>query len=355
MTDLPHCSAHADADQITDWMRGAPAPRTTYGGHGEESSCDALRDRIDHAPGRTVVVPGPGEVVLVRRPAPGGRHPLMPRGSLAVRSPRCEAASEGREAHHELHGASGRRGFDAVAASDLLTPAAAVDRSPAPVEEPAMAFARYTVSDVMTKTVVTVTPDAEFKEIAAVMERWKVTAVPVVESGGHVVGIVSEADLLPKEEFHEHGPGMIDPMHRLDDTAKAGSVRAEEMMTSPTVTIEPGASLPQAARLMADRRIKRLPVVDADGNLKGIVSRADLLKIFLRSDDDLAAEIRHEVVDRLFPASHGNVKVSVTRGVATLTGRVREATLIPVAARLAQSVEGVVSVDCRLDSQASAQ
>ncbi|MCX5098272.1 CBS domain-containing protein [Streptomyces sp. NBC_00439] len=217
-----------------------------------------------------------------------------------------------------------------------------------------MTSTRYTVNDVMTETVVTVTPDTEFKEIADAMERWKVTAVPVVEDKGSVVGVVSEADLLPKEEFHEHPPGMIDQMRRLGDTAKAGSVRAEELMTSPAITIEPGASLPQAARLMTDRRIKRLPVVDADGRLKGIVSRADLLKIFLRPDDNLAAEIRREVVDRLFPDSHRDVKVGVTWGVAMLTGRVPDASLIPVAARLAQSVEGVVSVDCRLEGPESA-
>ncbi|MEE1769975.1 CBS domain-containing protein [Streptomyces sp. JV185] len=216
-----------------------------------------------------------------------------------------------------------------------------------------MPTARYTVNDVMTKTVVTVTPDTEFKEIADAMQRWKVTAVPVVADGGPVVGVVSEADLLPKEEFHEHPPGMIDQMRRLGDTAKAGSVRAAELMSSPAITIEPGAFLPQAARLMADRRIKRLPVVDADGRLKGIVSRADLLKIFLRPDDDLAAEIRREVVDRLFPGSHRNVKVGVTWGTATLTGHVPDAALIPVAARLAQSVEGIVSVDCRLEGPVS--
>ncbi|MGW0960924.1 CBS domain-containing protein [Streptomyces gelaticus] len=214
-----------------------------------------------------------------------------------------------------------------------------------------MTSTRYTVNDVMTETVVTVTPDTEFKEIADAMERWKVTAVPVVEAEGTVVGVVSEADLLPKEEFHDHQPGMINHMRRLGDTAKAGSVRAEELMTRPAVTIEPGASLPQAARLMADRRIKRLPVVDADGRLRGIVSRADLLKIFLRPDDDLATEIRREVVDRLFPDSHRDVKVGVTSGMATLTGRVPDVGLIPVAAHLAQSVEGVVGVDCRLEGQ----
>ncbi|WP_327365574.1 CBS domain-containing protein [Streptomyces sp. NBC_01217] len=217
-----------------------------------------------------------------------------------------------------------------------------------------MTSARYTVDDVMTKTVVTVTPDTEFKEIAAAMERCKVSAVPVVEGGGRVVGVVSEADLLPKEEFHERGPGMIEDMRRLDDTAKAGSVRAEELMTSPAVTVRPDTLLPQAARLMAALRVKRLPVVDADGGLKGIVSRADLLKVFLRSDDELAAEIRREVVNRLFPASHRDVNVSVTRGVATLTGRVRDPALVPVAARLAQSVEGVVGVDCRIEGPAPA-
>nr|WTB31021.1 CBS domain-containing protein [Streptomyces sp. NBC_00830] len=216
-----------------------------------------------------------------------------------------------------------------------------------------MTSRRYTVIDVMTKTVVTITPDAEFKEVAAAMEQWKVTAVPVVEDEGRVVGVVSEADLLTKEEFHDHSPGMIEDMHRLSDIAKAGSVLAKDLMTSPAVTVEPDAPLPQAARLMADRHVKRLPVVDADGSLKGIVSRADLLKVFLRADDELAAEIRREVVNRLFPDSH-RVKVSVTWGVATLTGRVRDATLIPVAARLAQSVEGVVSVDCRLEGLTSA-
>ncbi|MGW1410600.1 CBS domain-containing protein [Streptomyces sp. NPDC002403] len=217
-----------------------------------------------------------------------------------------------------------------------------------------MTSTRYSVNDVMTETVVTVTPDTDFKEIADTMERWKVTAVPVVEDGDVVVGVVSEADLLPKEEYHDRPPGMIDHMRRLGDTARAGSVRAGELMTGPAITIQPDASLPQAARLMAARRVKRLPVVDADGRLRGIVSRADLLKVFLRPDDDLAEEIRREVVNRLFPDAHRDVKVGVTRGTATLTGHVPDAALIPVAARLAQSVEGVVGVDCRLEGPAPA-
>ncbi|MFB7169982.1 CBS domain-containing protein [Streptomyces sp. NPDC056254] len=206
----------------------------------------------------------------------------------------------------------------------------------------------YTVADVMTAKVIAVTPDTGFKDIAAAMERWKVTAIPVIEGEGRVVGVVSEADLLPKEEFHEKRPGMIEQMRRLGDTAKAGSTRAENLMTTPAVTIRPDATLPQAARLMADRHIKRLPVVDADGTLKGIVSRADLLKVFLRSDDELTDEIRESVVERLFPLSHKEVTVTVTHGIATLTGSVRDDHLIPMAERLARSVEGVVDVRSQL-------
>ncbi|MFD6230346.1 CBS domain-containing protein [Streptomyces sp. NPDC060232] len=208
----------------------------------------------------------------------------------------------------------------------------------------------YTVADVMTAKVIAVTPDTGFKDIAAAIERWKVTALPVIEGEGRVVGVVSEADLLPKEEFHEHRPGMIEQMRRLGDTAKAGSTRAENLMTTPAVTIRPDASLPQAARLMAERHIKRLPVVDADDTLKGIVSRADLLKVFLRTDDELTEDIRQNVVERLFPLSHNGVTVTVTHGIATLTGSVRDDHLIPMADRLARSVEGIVDVRCRLEA-----
>ncbi|RSS93117.1 CBS domain-containing protein [Streptomyces sp. WAC05292] len=210
----------------------------------------------------------------------------------------------------------------------------------------------YTVADVMTTEVVAVTPDTGFKDIAAAMRRWKVTALPVVEGEGRVVGVVSEADLLPKEEFHEHRPGMIEQMRRLADTAKAGSVTAGELMTSPAVTVGPDATLPGAARLMAVRHVKRLPVVDGGGTLRGIVSRSDLLKVFLRPDEELAAEIRRTVVERLFPLSHGAVGVTVEHGVATLTGPVRDERLIPVAERLAHAVEGVVDVRCLLRAPA---
>ncbi|WP_314245194.1 CBS domain-containing protein [Streptomyces sp. DSM 40907] len=205
----------------------------------------------------------------------------------------------------------------------------------------------------MTTKVIAVTPSTGFKDIAAAMKRWKVTALSVVEGEGRVVGVVSEADLLPKEEFHEHAPGLIGQMRRLGGTGKAGSTRAEELMTTPAVTIRPDATLPRAARLMADRHIKRLPVVDADGTLQGIVSRADLLKVFLRTDEELAAEIRHSVVERLFPLSRKAVGVTVSQGIATLTGEVRDRDMIPMAEHLTRSVGGIVDVHCRLQALAA--
>ncbi|MGW2987522.1 CBS domain-containing protein [Streptomyces goshikiensis] len=208
----------------------------------------------------------------------------------------------------------------------------------------------YTVADVMSSRVIAVTPSTGFKDIAAAMKRWKVTALPVIEGEGRVVGVVSEADLLPKEEFHEHGPGLVEQMRRLGDTAKAGSTRAEELMTAPAVTIRPDATLPRAARLMADRHVKRLPVVDADGTLQGMVSRADLLKVFLRTDEELTAEIRHEVVERLFPLSRKTVRVTVSQGIATLTGEVRDRDVTPMAEHFTRSVEGIVDVRCRLQA-----
>ncbi|WP_327302830.1 CBS domain-containing protein [Streptomyces sp. NBC_01298] len=131
-------------------------------------------------------------------------------------------------------------------------------------------------------------------------------------------------------------------------TPLAGSTLAKDLMTAPAVTVGPGATLSQAARLMAERHIKRLLVVDPDGTLQGIVSRTDLLRVFLRPDSELVDEIRREVVGRLFPLAQHRVRVDVHHGVVTLSGGILDASLIPVAARLARAVEGVVDVNCAL-------
>ncbi|MGW2956224.1 CBS domain-containing protein [Streptomyces eurythermus] len=200
----------------------------------------------------------------------------------------------------------------------------------------------------MTRAVVAVGRKALFKDIVERMEEWKVSALPVLEGDGRVIGVVSEADLLPKEEFRDSDPDLFAQLRRLPDAAKAGAMSAEELMSTPAVTVHEDATLAQAARIMAVRHVKRLPVVNAEGVLEGVVSRGDLLKVFLRADDDLADEIRRDIVDVLFPAPVEPVHIVVRDGVATLTGRVGDAALIPLAARLVQGVEGIVGVDCRL-------
>ncbi|MEU1194307.1 CBS domain-containing protein [Streptomyces sp. NPDC005859] len=213
----------------------------------------------------------------------------------------------------------------------------------------------HVVSDVMTRAVVAVGRDALFKDIVRLMEGWKVSALPVLEGDGRVVGVVSEADLLPKEEFRDLVPDRFTQRQRLSDLAKAGALTAEEVMSSPAVTVHGSTTPAEAARIMARRNVKRLPVIDDEGRLEGVVSRSDLLKVFLRDDEDLTEEVRHEVVDRLFPLPADHIRVEVSEGVVTLTGWVDGPELIPVAERLARTVEGIVDVHCHLAGASGAQ
>ncbi|MFF9077539.1 CBS domain-containing protein [Streptomyces sp. NPDC014735] len=211
--------------------------------------------------------------------------------------------------------------------------------------------APHIVSDVMTRQVVAVRRNAPFKEVVRAMGQWKVSALPVLEGEGRVVGVVSEADLLPKEEFRDSAQSLYGQQQRLADIAKAGAVTAEEVMSSPAVTVHPDVTLAQAARIMAVSHVKRLPVVDDEGILKGIVSRGDLLKVFLRSDEDIEEEVRRTVVSYLFPALSHTIHVNVYEGVVTLRGQVQDTSLVSVAVRLASAVEGVVDVEPHLTGE----
>ncbi|MGW5128672.1 CBS domain-containing protein [Streptomyces sp. NPDC004069] len=212
-----------------------------------------------------------------------------------------------------------------------------------------MQGSQYTVGDVMTPTVVALAGGAMFKEIVRTMEQWGVSAMPVLDGRGRVLGVVSEADLLRKEELRDNDPALPGGPPRPvagSRSAKARAVTAEELMNTPAVTVHPAAPLGRAARLMARHGVKRLPVVGDDGVLVGIVSRSDLLKVFLRGDDDIAGEVRRRVVAAGFLTE--SVGVAVREGVVTLTGRVPDASRVPLAIRLARGVEGVVDVRCDL-------
>ncbi|UXY25231.1 CBS domain-containing protein [Streptomyces sp. HUAS TT20] len=201
------------------------------------------------------------------------------------------------------------------------------------------------VSDVMTQTVASVGRSASFKLIVEMMQDWEVSALPVLEGEGRVVGVVSEADLLPTEELRDSPEEGYALLRLPADVAKAGALTAGDLMSSPAITVRANATLAEAARIMAREKVKRLPVVDESGLLVGVVSRVDLLKVFLRDDQDIAEEIRRDIVSHLFPLTSSALRVDVHDGVATLSGTVRDTALVPVAARLVRAVEGVVDVE----------
>ncbi|MEU3660975.1 CBS domain-containing protein [Streptomyces sp. NPDC032940] len=205
-----------------------------------------------------------------------------------------------------------------------------------------------TVSGVMTRSVVALAAGAGFKEIVRTLRTQGISALPVLDPDNRVVGVVSEADLLRKEEFRDSDEAAHTRTGPVAGREKARAGTVTELMTSPAVTVDPDAPLAAAARLMARRGVKRLPVVDADGVLQGIVSRGDLLRVFLRPDQEIADEVRHRVVGGRFPDGIGPVRVQVNEGVVTLAGPVRDVSVVLLAERLVRSVEGVVDVRCEL-------
>ena len=209
---------------------------------------------------------------------------------------------------------------------------------------------RHTVQDLMTRDVVTVDVRTPYKRVAQILAEAKVSGLPVVDDDRHVAGVVSEADLLAREEY----PSTYRPHRRilwpatLRRRRKAAASTAAELMSTPAITIEDRTSVVRAAREMDRHRIKRLPVVDEVGRLVGIVSRRDLLKIFLRTDEEIRAEIETEVLEQSLSVPSGTVRATVADGLVTLEGTVQRKTLIPVAVRLTRAVDGVVDVVDRL-------
>lgn len=204
-----------------------------------------------------------------------------------------------------------------------------------------------TVRDVMTSRVIAVKRSADFKQIAWVLRQYHVSACPVINDNGRVVGVVSEADLLYKTADCELPAGLIRLRWKLGEESKMTAVTAGQLMTSPAVTIHPDAPVAVAARVMRDRRLKRLPVVEADGALIGIVSRVDLLSVYDRPDPDILAEIMKIIHDE-FGMDMANFDVTVSSGVVTLAGFVAlQETSLELAARI-RHVEGVVAVRDRL-------
>lgn len=202
---------------------------------------------------------------------------------------------------------------------------------------------RRQVRDVMTADVVTVHEHTPFKEIARVMSERRISGLPVVDDGGRVVGVVTEGDLLRKEEFKdESSPPRLQSPRGRREREKAAGRRAASLMSAPAITVRADDSVVAVARLLHGRGIKRVPVVTEDGRLEGIVSRADLLKLFVRSDVEIASEVRREIIDRYFRTD--SVHVRAVDGVVILDGEVENRSEIPLIVRMAASVDGVVDV-----------
>ncbi|MFJ9582508.1 CBS domain-containing protein [Streptomyces acidicola] len=202
-----------------------------------------------------------------------------------------------------------------------------------------------TVAELMTRDVVRARRDLTFKEIVKLLTDHDVTAVPVVDEQDRPLGVVSEVDLLRKSADQADASGLT-PIPHLQawERAKAEGARAEELMSAPAVCARPDWTVVEAARLMEVRQVKRLPVVDDADRLLGIVSRSDLLRIFLRRDDAIHDEITQDVLRRTMGLDPSQLTVQVRDGRVDLHGSVEFRSLIPIIEQLCRSVDGVVSV-----------
>ena len=206
------------------------------------------------------------------------------------------------------------------------------------------------VGDVMTRDVVSVTPETPLKDVAAVLVERGVSGLPVCDADGAVVGVLSEADLLVKQGGSPQRPGglfaWLVETSSAPDLAKLRARTAGEAMTAPAITVPAGSSVSEAARTMVSLGVNRLPVVE-DGRLVGIVSRADLVRLFTRSDEEIARDIRQDVVKRLWIAPE-RIEVEVEQGEVVLRGEAETEVEAELLLKRIPLVAGVVGVRSEL-------
>jgi CBS domain-containing protein len=201
------------------------------------------------------------------------------------------------------------------------------------------------VADVMTTNAVAVRANASFREIAARLREYQVSAFPVLDNDDKVIGVVSEADLLPKEALeagHEGHRGLSGLRHRAE-REKATGVTAADIMSRPPVTIGPHDLVSHAAHLMYDHRITCLPVVEGE-RLIGVITRADVLSVFGRTDADIRRDITEKVIFQEFLTDPARFTVTVQDGVVTLEGRPETADMGHDIVDVVRHMDGVVAV-----------
>ncbi len=206
------------------------------------------------------------------------------------------------------------------------------------------------VGEVMTRDVVSVTPDTPLKDVAAALVERGVSGLPVCDADGAVVGVLSEADLLVKQGGPPERSGglfawLVDTASA-PDLAKLRAHTAGEAMTAPAITVDAGDPVSEAARTMVSLGVNRLPVVE-DGRLVGIVTRADLVRLFTRSDEEIARDIRQDVVKRLWIAPE-RIEVEVEQGEVVLRGEAETEVEAELLVKRIPLVAGVVGVRSEL-------
>lgn len=210
--------------------------------------------------------------------------------------------------------------------------------------EPTADHGPVLVADVMTTGVVAAHEGALFKEIVNALARNRIAAVPVIDANRHVVGIVSESDLLARIA-HSSTTLPFGRSGHADLRRKLHALTARDLMTSPAVVATPVMPIRAAAWHAARARVRRMPVIDAEGVLVGIVARSDLLRGFLRLDDDIATDIRVNVIGHAFDLDSDAVRVEVTEGVATLSGHLPQRYEVDDLVDAVRCVSGVVEVN----------
>jgi CBS-domain-containing membrane protein len=204
---------------------------------------------------------------------------------------------------------------------------------------------RRTVADVMTARVHVSSPSTPFKLLVRLIEENRVSAIPIVDGHGIPVGVVSESDLLLKERRPElEGQNFRHPLQRIQERAKAGGLVAADLMSQPPITVPLDTTLADAARLMQVRNVRRLIVVDSRGKIAGIVSRSDLLQVFLRTDEELRDEVVRQVIPAVLAPDGETVDVKVLSNVITLSGEVDRRSDADTLTRVTRDLDGVVGV-----------
>jgi CBS domain-containing protein len=209
---------------------------------------------------------------------------------------------------------------------------------------------RRTVSDVMTTHVHVASPLAPFKVLVRLIEENRVSAIPIVDQRGIPIGIVSESDLLLKERRSEleSSNDLLHLNKRRRERAKAAATVASEVMTTPPITVASDTSLGEAARHMQEKNVRRLVVVDPRGRIAGIVSRSDLLQVYLRTDKDLRNEIVSSLIPAILLTQDDAVGVAVSWNIVTLSGEVDRKSDADLLTRATRELDGVVGVVDRL-------